>query len=1299
MFDTPDDVLVGSDTTDPTGTWIVFVDVPPGPGVTYDVRVDPSTLPAGLDPNQTSFSRVGSEQEFLVQDGEDVMFADFGFTESVPTFASLGDRVYVDTDGNGVQDGIDFGAEDVTLALIDLGLDGMFGTPDDVVIATTVTDENGDYLFTGVDPTGNYQVVVTDNNHVLDALNPTQSDGSVPSTSLTAGGTYSDADFGFAPSGGSGVIGNQIWRDVTGGTSGVFDPATDQPLAGVTVDLWLDTNGNGVIDAGIDNFLRRTTTDTNGEYEFLGLEPENYIVEISDISGVLTGYTPASFTGTPADGTSKADTNDDDVLDVYAATITAGAPVDFTADFGFEPAPGMNYTLSGRTYFDENDDGDFNNIDSGQGGVQVRLFADLNGDGVGDVLVGTTYTCPNTQPSVDCTGVPNGGYVFTDLVPGDYVVRVNTTGTFLQDATQTEPATTSGMPANTRSATIVAADVTEVDFGFSKPPNWVLITDMRTYLENGRVVVELTTGAQIGTAGFTLWRLDGESGNYVQVNRDLVAALPAPQGATYRIVDEGALSGENTYMVYEAEVRGGENVYGPFHTSTEDQEGPSMRQVLVRSEPRLPSERTQRRYGAAARAAAEARFVGVSSAAGVGGPTPVQLQTDEESVFFMPATDLALAMGVDVSFVERWIQKGRLRIQSGERSVAWLPAAGGTGLYLVGREPETIFSSYSAFTVRRGTGQQMAEVDGGSPVPAAGGTFLSNLPIEDQVFSATAFSLDPEADFWYWRMLNAGHPTQGSTSLDVTVPGAVGSAASLRVVLYGATEVGAGDDHRVGVSLNGVALGTVTWDGQGRQEFDLAVPASVLQAGANQVDFTAELPAGVPYGVIYVDRLEVTYERRYEAVGDELFLRAPDASTITVEGLSSPAIEVLELGNGLSPKRVINTTIDSATGHSVSFVPRAGARYAVFETGSRKVAELSSRSEWRLPRQGAEYVVVAPRAMADSAQRLADLRAGEGLSTMLVVLEDLFDLYGEGTPTPKAVSTFFARAWDNWVVQPRYGVLIGKGSMDYRDYWGLGGNHLPPLLTGTTNGLFAADNLFGDTVPGDSGAPEVAIGRIPALTTAELDTYIDKVIAYEQAGEAPGANNVVLVSDDNDDAGAYRVSSFALGALASGADLTEISLQTPGSLADKRSELFAALDEGAFLVNYLGHGGLDRLAAEGLLTSADVPSLDNGDRLPILTSLTCSVGRFELPGFESLAEALTLAEDRGAIAVWAPTGTSYNHAAESLGSEFFVEVFQNGEARLGDAINKALRAYAASGEVESLIDIFGLIGDPALRLD
>ena len=57
-------------------------------------------------------------------------------------------------------------------------------------------------------------------------------------------------------------------------------------------------------------------------------------------------------------------------------------------------------------------------------------------------------------------------------------------------------------------------------------------------------------------------------------------------------------------------------------------------------------------------------------------------------------------------------------------------------------------------------------------------------------------------------------------------------------------------------------------------------------------------------------------------------------------------------------------------------------------------------------------------------------------------------------------------------------------------------------------------------------------------------------------------------------------------------------------------------------MNYVGHGGLDRLASEGLLVTADADALTNGERLPVVTALTCTINRFEVPGFVPLGAAL-----------------------------------------------------------------------------
>ena len=147
-------------------------------------------------------------------------------------------------------------------------------------------------------------------------------------------------------------------------------------------------------------------------------------------------------------------------------------------------------------------------------------------------------------------------------------------------------------------------------------------------------------------------------------------------------------------------------------------------------------------------------------------------------------------------------------------------------------------------------------------------------------------------------------------------------------------------------------------------------------------------------------------------------------------------------------------------------------------------------------------------------------------------------------------------------------------------------------------------------------------------------------------------------------------------------------------LADARGQLLAALRQGAAFVNYMGHGGLDRLSSGGLLTSADVPGLANGGRLPVLTAMTCTINRFALPGFPALGELLVKSAGGGAAAVWGPSGLSTNGEAALLAERFY----HAGDARLGDRILRAIAEFRALGGNVDLPRIYDLMGDPALRL-
>lgn len=71
--------------------------------------------------------------------------------------ASLGDRVWYDTDADGIQDAGEQGVEGVKVTLTGGGADGVIGTADDTT-TETVTNANGNYLFDGLNAGEEYKV-------------------------------------------------------------------------------------------------------------------------------------------------------------------------------------------------------------------------------------------------------------------------------------------------------------------------------------------------------------------------------------------------------------------------------------------------------------------------------------------------------------------------------------------------------------------------------------------------------------------------------------------------------------------------------------------------------------------------------------------------------------------------------------------------------------------------------------------------------------------------------------------------------------------------------------------------------------------------------------------------------------------------------------------------------------------------------------------------------------------------------------------------------------------------------------
>jgi hypothetical protein len=475
---------------------------------------------------------------------------------------------------------------------------------------------------------------------------------------------------------------------------------------------------------------------------------------------------------------------------------------------------------------------------------------------------------------------------------------------------------------------------------------------------------------------------------------------------------------------------------------------------------------------------------------------------------------------------------------------------------------------------------------------------------------------------------------------------------------------------------------------------------SLLEDGENTVEVSGTLDNGVPYSIFYIDSFDLGYRRYYRAVNNRLFCRGSGNAAITVEGFTDTDIMVFDVTDPLRPGLVTGPSTRGA--NRVCFIPAAPDNLYLVLGASAVQSPLSTRADQpsglKRKQNSADYVMIVGNGLADAVQDLVYLRERQGFETMVVELEDIYDEFNQGIPNPEAIRAFLAYAYRNWTGKvPTYAVLVGDGSYDYKDNLGYGDNLVPPILVSTPKGLFASDNYFGD-IKGKDGVPEIAVGRLPVVTSRELRALIDKISAYEQAG-GEWTDRVIMLADNPDDGGDFPSDSDYLATLVpSGYTVDNIYLADYPTVNEARQEVIEAFNRGAVLVNYIGHAGLDRLATENLLGTGDISSLQNGDRLPIMTAMTCVVGRFEVAGYDTLAERLLLQSDGGAAAVWAPTGASFNNQNRLLAENFFKAVFRGREQTLGQVLLKAMKDFAALDDDPVTLKIYNLLGDPALEI-
>jgi hypothetical protein len=556
---------------------------------------------------------------------------------------------------------------------------------------------------------------------------------------------------------------------------------------------------------------------------------------------------------------------------------------------------------------------------------------------------------------------------------------------------------------------------------------------------------------------------------------------------------------------------------------------------------------------------------------------------------------------------------------------------------------------------------------------------------KDRVFYFAAL-LNGEADNFFGPLI-LKTPVKQDLELTNIDPSATGPA-TLEVALQGLTV----QPHEVRVMLNGADVGLMSFNGQEHPVKQFSIPRTSLLDGNNSITLVS---LNGDSDINLVDYVRLTYWRAFHAANDTLTFTSRQTTPILVDGFNSPQIRVFDVTDRNAVEQVGAKVLTQGAGYAIKVAGGKGSTRTLLALADSRMQHPSSitanePSAWSRSDNRADFVIITHRDFRDAVKPLADLRKSQGLETVIVDVEDIYDEFSLGAHSREAIKDFLALAKSSWALAPRYALFVGDASIDPRNYLGFGNqDFVPTKLVDTFYLETASDDSLCD-FDGD-GVADLAIGRLPVRTIEQAQKMVAKIANY-----APGqpANAALLISDRLDGYDFEAANNQVRNLLPESLSVTAVN-RRDNSAEQVRSEIINGINVGPLLVNYAGHGSSDVWTGAGILRSTDAASLSNSNRLPLFVLMTCLNGRFQDPPRESLAEALMKAEGGGAVAVWASSGLTEPDPQALMNQQLMRLLFNGNQSQtLGDAVRGAKAATANMDARRTWI----LFGDPTMRI-
>ena len=517
---------------------------------------------------------------------------------------------------------------------------------------------------------------------------------------------------------------------------------------------------------------------------------------------------------------------------------------------------------------------------------------------------------------------------------------------------------------------------------------------------------------------------------------------------------------------------------------------------------------------------------------------------------------------------------------------------------------------------------------------------------------------------------------------------------TLTLTLQGATDQ---QLHSVAVLFNGSNVGTFDFYGMTLASQSFTVDPSLALDGTNDVNLTA---LNGDNDVSLVQSVQLNYLHTYTADSDWLRATAPAGTEVQITGFTNPGVRLFDITN---PLNIVELTGTVSTQSGVSTIaaaipggaPQTRTILAVAQDTLSVPSSLTAYAPSFLEdqRSGADIVIITYPDFASHLAPLVRLHSQQGYKVLQATTDQLFDEFNYGERSPFAIRAFLQQAATQWQRKPKAVLLVGDASVDPRNYLGLGDfDFVPTRIIETAAFKTASDDWFSDFQ--QAGYATIPTGRLPVRTTDDVDLVVSKIVNYE-SGENGGnwSNQALLVADQNLDANFSAAVTAAAAALPSSLQSTQI-LTDGMDPSTARSQVLAALNSGALIVDFNGHGAEQQWSFSDLFDGNDAAALANGGHLPVYLLMDCLNGLFQDIYAQALAKSLILAPNGGAVAVWASSGFTQQPPQASMELALLNELSAHPNEMLGLMV---LRAKSGTSD-NDVRRTWILFGDPAMKL-